>query len=83
MCFLIDRDLGVIDSLKASDQFMVGNKLITFLVLFIVGILGTLVILCTCCVGVVVVSPYTMGIVAPTIYLLATGQRVYDPLKAA
>lgn len=79
--FLVDRNLGVIECLRASDHFMTSNKMTTFLVVLVVGLLSGAVVLFTLCVGMVVVWPFG-GILSATIYLLATGQPVHRPLTA-
>ncbi|HRX83044.1 MAG: hypothetical protein H6821_01505 [Planctomycetaceae bacterium] len=75
--FLVDRNTGIRESLRLSDQYMAGNKLATFLLSFVTGIVGMLVVLVTCCIGSVVVAPFMLGVLFPTIYLLATGQPTY------
>jgi phage FluMu protein Com len=75
--FLVDRNEGVIASLRLSGQFMTGNKLTTFLLLIVTGLLSTIFMLVTCFVGSIVVAPIFFGILVPTIYLTATGQPIY------
>ena len=55
--FLIDYDLGILDSLRQSDHFMTGNKLTAFVIAIVVGLGSVLFIMVNWCVGVVVVSP--------------------------
>jgi hypothetical protein len=74
--FLIDYDLGVLESLRQSDRFMRGNKLTVFLIAIVVGFCSLMFMLVTCCIGILAVIPYTMAVVMPTIYLLATGQAI-------
>ncbi len=77
--FLLDQDTSVTEALRLSDRFMTGNKVTTFLLGLVTGLIGMLVVLVTCCIGSVVVVPFIIGILNPTIYLLATGQAVHDP----
>jgi phage FluMu protein Com len=75
--FLVDRNEGVVASLRLSGQFMAGNKLTTFLLLIVTGIISTIFMLVTCFVGSIVVAPFFFGVLVPTIYLTATGQPIY------
>jgi hypothetical protein len=73
MYFIVDRNSGVMQSLSESAHFMVGNKLTAFLIMLVVGFVGTLFGLFTCCTGFVLVIPY-MSLMLVAIYLSATGQ---------
>jgi hypothetical protein len=75
--FLLDYDLGIVECLRASDRFMVGNKLTVFLIAIVVGLGSMVFMLVTCCLGILAVIPYSMAVVMPTIYVLATGQTVH------
>jgi phage FluMu protein Com len=77
--FLVDQQTGITESLRLSDQFMTGNKFTAFII-WIVAILAGTVVACTC-VGLVFVVPYLMALLTATIYLLATGQPVYEPSR--
>jgi len=71
--FLVDRSAGVMESLTLSGQYMQGNKLTAFLIFLVVGVLGGIFFLCTCCFGQIFYIPYG-GILASMIYLTCTGQ---------
>jgi hypothetical protein len=58
---------------------MVGNKVNALVIGVIVGFLGFLFGCVTLCVGFILVVPYT-AIIMATIYLLATGQPIFDPI---
>lgn len=79
--FIVDRNLGVMDSFQASAQYMAGNKLAAFLGWLVVSILGGVVVLCTCLIGSVLVAPFTSLFIA-TLYLMVTGQPMYSPPQA-
>lgn len=71
--FIVDRDFGVVDSLKASWQYMNGNKLTAFLVMLVVGMASGLFACVTCGIGTVLTMPYLYLLMA-VFYLMATGQ---------
>ena len=71
--FLVDRGDGVLDSLRESARFMQGNKLTTFLLMIVVGFLGLVFTLVTCCCGQVLYLPF-LTLLIGMIYLTATGQ---------
>jgi hypothetical protein len=76
--FILDRDLGVLEAMGSSDTYMRGNKLTTFAVGLIVGLLGVLFMCVTCSIGSIFFYPYT-GILGAVIYLTATGQPFPRP----
>lgn len=78
--FLVDRNEGVFSSLRLSGEYMYGNKLTTFLLLIVTGLISTVFMLVTCFIGSIVIAPFFFGILVPTIYLTATGQSTYRPL---
>jgi len=69
---LIDRETGVIDSLKLSAQVTKGNKLTLFAIGFVSSVLSILGVL-ACFVGIFFVSPY-LFLMATVGYLMMTGQ---------
>ena len=73
MPLIVDRDLGVMDAVRASDSFMKGNKLTAFLVMIVAGLIASAITIATCCIGGIFAYPY-LAVVTATIYLSATGQ---------
>jgi hypothetical protein len=71
--FLVDRNVGILDSFRLSAEFTKGNKLAAFAIMMIVGIGGSIFALCTCYLGFILYLPYMMLVIA-MIYLSATGQ---------
>ena len=70
---IIDRNMGVMESLETSKQIMVGNKATLFAIHLAAGLGGMVVILLTCCVGIFLVAPY-LALMSVVIYLVVTGQ---------
>ena len=70
---IIDRDMGVMESLETSKQIMVGNKLILFATYLLAVLGGLAVCILTCFIGIFAVAPYWM-LMGAVIYLLVTGQ---------
>ncbi len=70
---IVDRRMGVIESMIASKQFMRGNKLVVFAGFLLVSIGGSLFSLVTCCVGYLFFVPY-IAVWGSVVYLMATGQ---------
>lgn len=73
--FIVDRDVGVMQSFSMSIEYLGGNRLILFALYLVVGILGTLFVLFTCGIGALFYFPYYM-ILMTVVYLIATGQAV-------
>ena len=68
-CLIIDRDMGVIESLEASRTLMRGNKLTLFAVWLVTMICAPLAIVLTCCIGFFFVVPFVslmMVVMAPS-----------------
>lgn len=80
--FVLDRNVGVVDALKMSNQFMAGNRMTMFVTGMVVGVVGGLAILVTCCFGSLAVVPFG-GLLAAVAYLRITGQAIYQPLAAS
>ncbi len=74
---IVDRNLGAMDSLDVSRQIMVGNKLTLFAVQIVAAIVGTLLILCTCGLGIFATVPF-LSLLQAVIYLAATGQPMAE-----
>lgn len=74
--FLVDRRQGVIESMGSSNSYMSGNRGGMFLAGLVVGSLGLLFGIVTCCVGFIVVAPFG-SLMASVAYLRITGQPVY------
>jgi uncharacterized membrane protein len=70
---IIDREMGVMESLETSKQIMVGNKATLFVIHLVSGLAGAVVIMCTLCIGIFVVAPY-LSLMGVVIYLVVTGQ---------
>jgi hypothetical protein len=70
---IVDRDMGVIESIENSARFMHGNKLTLFLVHLVVGTASVVLTVVTCGIGLLFVMPFWMVLCA-VVYLLATGQ---------
>jgi hypothetical protein len=77
--FIVDRRMGVIESLIASKQFMQGNKLIALPVLLVTTLGAPLLVCCTCGIGMLFVVPYAAALNS-TLYLMATGQPIASGL---
>ena len=76
---ILDRNIGVIDSLSISKDLMDGNKLTLFLIGLVAGVVGIVVVLLTCGIGLLVVGPF-MALLTPVIYLAITGQPTADQI---
>lgn len=72
---IIDRQIGVIESLSLSRELTAGNKLTLFGMYLLAVIGGLLLILVTCGVGLLIVYPY-LGLLAVVVYLRISGQPV-------
>jgi phage FluMu protein Com len=72
---IIDHNAGAVESLSLSWQVTRGNRLTIFAIGLIAGILGMLVVLFTCLLGILAVAPY-MALLYPVMYLAMTGQPV-------
>lgn len=75
--FLVDRRQGVIESMGSSNRYMLGNRGGMFLAGLVVGSLGLLVGIITCCIGFLVVAPFG-SLMASVAYLRITGQPVHQ-----
>lgn len=72
MFLIIDRNLGVIESLKTSMAITAGNKLSLFVV--VLAVFGlSIVAMIPCCLGFIVLVPYT-AVLYSVAYLSMTGQ---------
>ncbi len=75
LTMLVDRDGGVFDSLANSATYMNGSKLMTFLAMLLVGILGPIAVVLTCCVGMIAYVPF-LAIMPVVVYFGITGQAI-------
>jgi hypothetical protein len=73
--FIVDRDVGVFESLSMSIRYLNGNRLVLFAIYLVVGIVGGLFLMVTCGFGMLFYVPYYMLLMTIT-YLMATGQMV-------
>ena len=76
---ILDRNVGAIDSLKLSKEMTTGNKLTLFVLGLLAGLLGLVVTLLTCGVGLLFVAPF-MTLLGAVTYLAMTGQPTADQL---
>jgi hypothetical protein len=77
---IVDRKMKPIESFKMSATLMKGNKWTLFIVWLFSGLLGGLIVLCTCFLGSIFVGPFLflMNIV---VYLRLTGQPTIDQYR--
>ncbi len=75
---ILDRNVGVMDSLNISKEITTGNKLTLFLIGLIEIALAVLGLL-ACCLGLLAVVPF-LTLLAPVTYLVMTGQRTADQI---
>jgi len=78
---ILDRKVGIIDSLNISKGITTGSKLTLFaigMVEIAIVFLGAL----ACCVGLLAVVPF-ISLLPPVIYLAMTGQRTADQMLPA
>ncbi len=78
--FIVDRNLGVVESFRMSSRFMKGNRVSAFAVFLLVGAVGGIGVMCTCYLGLIVYAPY-LALVVSMIYLMATGQPYADQIE--
>lgn len=76
--FILDRRMPLFEAMSVSDRFMSGNKLHTFLIFLVVGVLSGLFVVVTCLIGSLFVVPY-YAILIPAMYMAATGQFLRGP----
>jgi hypothetical protein len=74
---LVDRDVGVIESLKISRQITAGNKLSLFLLYIVGSVLGILGV-CAFCIGYLFVVGF-MFLMLAVAYLTMSGQSIAIP----
>jgi len=77
---IVDRKVGVLESLSMSNELTNGNKLTLFAIWLVAGIAGNLLTLLTCGLGALVLVPYMM-LLAPVIYLAMSGQPTMDQMR--
>jgi hypothetical protein len=76
---IIDRNLGITESLSTSRVLMDGNK-VTLLVINLLCFLIAIVAILPCGLGLLVVGPY-FALMYPMIYLIVTGQPTADQMQ--
>ncbi|MCC6127077.1 MAG: DUF975 family protein [Pirellulales bacterium] len=77
---IIDRNMGIMDSLNTAKELSNGNKMTLFMIqLVCMGI--TIVACIPCFLGLVVAIPY-FALLYPVIYLSITGQPTADQIRA-
>lgn len=79
---IIDRNCDVIESFRLSSAATRGNKLTVLGVFFVTGLIGLVLIVLTCGLGLLVVWPFT-NLLCAVVYLAMTGQQTADGLWAA
>ncbi|MHC4177835.1 MAG: hypothetical protein ACYSWU_10025 [Planctomycetota bacterium] len=75
---IVDRNVGVTDSLSISKEITTGNKLMLFLIILVGAGLSMLGFM-ACCVGIVPVAAF-LGLLNAVIYLAMTGQQTADQM---
>ncbi len=75
---IVDRQLGVMDSLRTSNEIMSGNRLMMFVLVIVLGLLN-MVGLLACCIGALFTGAYS-GLAIAVMYLIITGQPTADQL---
>ncbi len=75
---ILDRDVGVMESLSLSRQITEGNKL-TLFAIYLLMIPLSIAGLLACCVGIVVVAGF-FGVLHAVVYLAMTGQPTADQI---
>ncbi len=74
---IIDRNVGVLESLQLSKRVMEGNKLTFLAINLLAGLLTIAVAVLTCCMGLLVVGPF-FALLHVVTYLAVTGQATAD-----
>lgn len=74
---IVDRKVGVMDSLNLSKEVTDGNKLMLFAIQVVSGIGALLVVVFTCFLGIFAAAPF-LAIMYAVIYLAMTGQPTAD-----
>ncbi len=75
---ILDRNVGVMESLSLSKEITEGNKLMLFAIQLVVQLAANVVIYGTCGLGILAVAPF-MGLMNAVIYLAMTGQPTARP----
>jgi uncharacterized membrane protein len=79
LMLIVDRNAGVIDSLRLSKQLTDGNKV----TLFVISLLGFLLMMAgvlALCVGALVAGAF-LTLLRPVVYLLLSGQPTASPIQ--
>ncbi|NLE36893.1 MAG: hypothetical protein GX621_02600 [Pirellulaceae bacterium] len=70
---IIDQNMGIIDSLTEARRVTSGNRLTAFGILLVTGLIGGVITLFTCGIGLLAVLPY-MSLLYVVLYLSMIGQ---------
>ena len=81
MVYIVDRNAGVMESLRSSDQAMQGNKLAVLVTMLLGGVVSLPVMCFTCGVGTILIVS-TFSVARCLTYLLITGQPYLKPVPA-
>lgn len=74
--FIVDRHMGPIEAMKASANVMKGNKLNYFFLGLLVGIIGLVVTLFTCGIGLFFAAPWGSLVLAMAYIVLSSGYNI-------
>jgi hypothetical protein len=77
---IIDRNVGIIESLTTSKSLMSGKKLMLLMIMIVYGLVGGVTALLTCGLGLFVAMPY-YAMMTAVIYLIVTGQPMAEAMR--
>jgi phage FluMu protein Com len=77
---ILDRNIDVILAMKTSLSLMEGNKLMLFIIQLVAGVLGSVLTLLTCGLGLFFVPPF-LAMMQAVIYLTITGQPTAEQIN--
>ena len=77
--FIMDKDMGPIESMKASVNVMKGNKINFFLLGLLMFVAGMVIIVCTCGVGIFIISPCFFLILACVYVTISGSNKISEP----
>lgn len=69
---VMDKKMNVIEALKTSTKMMKGNKIRLGILYLLVQVIGTIMILLTCCIGCFFVAPWTYLVIAYAYVILSS-----------
>ena len=79
---IVDRDVGVMESLRLSNEITNGNKLMLFAIQLVAQIGAQFVFYATCGLGLLAAAPF-LALLNAVIYLAMTGQPTADRIPMA